>query len=1170
MTQHTNMSEKSLEDIIVNHLIEVNGYEKGDGRSTSNDYNCTYALDDKRLEAFLRATQPDLVRTSRIFDNAVNRSKFLGRVRDEITKRGVVDVLRKGVKHLSNPTFVLYEPYPSELSEVGKKLYKLNKFSVIRQLHYSKDNTLLSIDVVLFVNGLPVVTMELKNQITVQNTADALRQYRTDRDPKDLLFMHKRCAVHFAVDDVDIQMCTKLCGAESWFLPFNKGVNDGAGNPVNPNGLRTSYLWEDILTKARFSDILEHYAQVAIEEDPETKKKTEKTIWPRYHQLECVRTLLSHTEAHQVGEKYLIQHSAGSGKSNSITWLAYQLVEMKESGLDKFDSVILVTDRVNLDKQLRNNVRSFTRNENIVDWANTSGALKKMLEDGKKIILTTVQKFSFIMDEVGDLSGKHFAVVIDEAHSSQSGRMASNTNQVLSGEDYDEYEEQGINKVVRQFSEKRKMAPNANFYAFTATPKNKTLEAFGIPYPKPDGKIGHRPFHVYTMKQAIEEGFILDVLKGYTTYQSYYRIRKTITEDPLFERTQAMKKLRAFVESQPQTVAEKAKVIVEHFHNVTAHKIGGEARAMVVAAGIERAIDYYHAINKLLKERNSPYQTIVAFTGDFNYHGTTVSESSLNQFPSSQIEKKIKSGNYRILIVADKFQTGYDEPLLHTMYVDKSLSGVRSVQTLSRLNRTAPKKNDTCVIDFVNKHEEIERDFQDFYKTTLLSEETDPNKLNDLLATIEGYEIYTEAEVELLNEKFWSKAPRQEIDPILDTCVERFRDLDEDGQVACKSAIKSYIRTYEFLSTIMPESSIEWEKKQTFLTLLIHKLPRLTMEDLTKGLLEAVDFDRYRLQKQAERDIILQDEDTEIPPVPTSSVTGVAEPDMQTLQSITDEFNELFGNINWSDRDVVKQQIQMLLKNVERSETVRNSVINNDEETSSQDTSEEVQRNVNVASTSSIELLAAYHSNPEFREKLDRMAYDHVRRLFNPEYDEGELRFKMADAYKTDFQDFCDGEHYVTYDKLFDCFFKIVNAETIEDYQGLRQILRRTLNCLFRTEQREDDYRSWYADLVSRFEAYLKKIYWMKEGVKMPTNADGREPALRETVSYFPKVEALYNTRNEKFAMFRQAYREVYNWRNRENHYAYEIESERLPDALHGAVALYLFAAMVNAEKLLS
>ena len=493
---------------------------------------------------------------------------------------------------------------------------------------------------------------------------------------------------------------------------------------------------------------------------------------------------------------------------------------------------------------------------------------------------------------------------------------------------------------------------------------------------------------------------------------------------------------------------------------------------------------------------------------------------------------------------------------------------LKTVQTLSRLNRTAPKKNETCVIDFVNKHEDIERDFQEFYKTTILSHETDPNKLNDLLATIEGYEIYTKAEVELLNDKFWNKAPRQEIDPILDSCVDRFNNLDEEGKVECKRDIKAYVRTYEFLATIMPATSIEWEKKQTFLTLLVHKLPPLSMEDLTKGLIEAVDFDRYRLEKQEERDIILQNVDVEIAPVPTSTSSAFGEPDMQTLETIMGEFNEVFGNIEWTDEDSVRQQVQVLLKNVEQSETVRNSIINNDEETSSQDTSEEVQRNVNLANTTSIELLAAYHNNPEFREKLDRMAFDHVRQMYNPTYNESDLRTIMENKFRRNFLDFCDGEHYVTYEKVFDIFFKIINAETIDEYQGLRKILKKTLNCLYRAQNREDDYRSWYADLVSRFEAYLKKIYWMKEGVKIPRNAMNQEPAFRETVSYFPRIEALYDTHNAKFEMFKRSYRDLYYWRNKENHAAPEIEASRLKEALHGTVGLYLFTAMVCAPSL--
>lgn len=1162
----TNTSERYLEDLIVNHLVEKNKYELGQ----SDDYNRDYALDEGRLEKFLLATQADKVRASRIFETPVNRRKFLERVRKEVSERGVVDVLRKGVKHLSN-TFELYEPYPSELSVTGKRLYKENKFCVIRQLHYSNENTRLAVDVVIFVNGLPIITMELKNQLTCQNTEDAVRQYCNDRDPKDLLFMPKRCAVHFAVDDVEIQMCTKLCGKDSWFLPFNKGFNDGAGNPVNPRGERTAYLWEDILTKERLSDILEHYAQVAIEIDQETKAKTEKVIWPRYHQLECVRALLADTGGKDVGQRYLIQHSAGSGKSNSITWLAYQLVEMLQDGQSKFDSVVIVTDRVNLDKQLRDNVRSFTRNENIVDWANSSGVLKSHLENGKKLILTTVHKFSYILNDVGnELAKKRFAVIIDEAHSSQSGRMSANENQVLSGriedDERDEYDEQGINEVISTYMKGRNMAPNANFYAFTATPKNKTLETFGAPFIKEDGEIGHRPFHTYTMKQAIEEGFILDVLKGYTTYQSYFRIKKTIEDDPEFDHTQAMKKLRYFVESQPETISEKSKVIVEHFHTKVAHKIGGEARCMVVTSGIERAIDYYYEITQLLEERNSPYQAIVAFSGDFNYHGNEVSEASINGFPPSQIEKKFKKDNYRFLIVADKFQTGYDEPLLHTMYVDKTLRGVRTVQTLSRLNRTWPKKKDTCVIDFVNTCDDVERDFQDFYKTTILSRETDPNKLNDLLQNIERHGIYTEAEVETLNQKFWGKASRKEIDPILDTCRDRFVQLEKNDQIDCKSCIKTYIRTYEFLSTIMPDSSLEWEKKQTFLMLLIHKLPSLGIDDFTDGLLEAVDFDKYRLVKKEERDIRLKNEDTEIEPVPTSTTSYASEPDMQALSSIESEFNKLFGSIDWGDEDVVKQQLDEIVNKVKEDDAVRNSMIYGDIETANQDCDSSVSNNMSIMTANHTEFMAVYWQREDFRQMVNELVRERVRDALNPSYDEGRLKQIMLDEFKNDFADFCDGVHYVELNEVLSVFFKIIEADTLPDLQGLRTILKRILNCLYRAQHREEDYRTWYSELVSRFEAFMKKIYWIKTGQPVPQTEEGREPAFLDTVQYFPEVNNLYHTHNPKYELFKQFYKVVYNWRNNENHRAMELPEEYLETALHAAVALYLFTTMVSVD----
>lgn len=1168
----TKMNEASLEELIVNHLVNAHGYEQG----ISDDYVKEYALDTQRLEKFLRDTQPDLVRTSRIFDTPANRRKFLERVRKAITERGVVDVLRKGVKHLSN-TFMLYCPWPSELSETAQATYAKNRFCAIRQLHYSKENRDLALDVCILLNGMPIITMELKNQLTCQNTQEAVAQYCKDRDAKDLLFMPKRCAVHFAADDDTVEMCTKLCGDDSWFLPFNKGYNDGAGNPVNPNGLKTAYLWEDILSKQSLSNILEHYAQVVVEVDEETKKKKEKIIWPRYHQLEVVRALLDCTNAGDVGQRFLIQHSAGSGKSNSITWLAYQLVEMLRGDQALFDSIILVTDRVNLDKQLRDNVKAFGHNSNIVDWANSSGKLKTHLENGKKIILTTVQKFSFILEGIGsELASKRFAVIIDEAHSSQSGKMSASTNQVLSGgldveddpEDEGDEVEKKVNRAVKAFMDSRKMAPNANFYAFTATPKNKTLETFGAPFEKEDGEIGHRPFHTYTMKQAIEEGFILDVLKGYTTYKSYYRIRKTIEDDPTFDRVQSMKKLRYFVESQPETVSEKAKVMVEHFHNNVAHKIGGEARCMVVTAGIERAIDYFYEINKLLKERNSQYKAIVAFTGDVNYHGVVVNEFTLNNFSPTLIEKTFKKGMYRFLIVADKFQTGYDEPLLHTMYVDKPLHGVKTVQTLSRLNRKCPKKKDTCVLDFVNTTEEVERDFQTFYKTTILSKETDPNKLNDLLDGIESYELYTEEEVELFTLKFWTNAPRTEIDPILDTCRERFCTLDDDGKVDCKSKIKGFVRAYDWLSTVMPDNSIEWEKKSTFLALLLNKLPRLTMEDLTKGLLDAVDFDRYRLEKTEERDIQLQNVNVEIDPVPASGGGRLAEPDMQVLSTIESNFNELFGNIEWTDSDVVRAQIDEIVNKVVNDDVVRNSMLNCDVDTANQDCDQSTSNNMAIMTATHTELMKVYWQREDFRESINEMVRERVRNSINPEYNEEALKAKIRAEFREDFKEFCGGDGQPEFGEVVDIFFKIVNADTIPDLQGLRTILRHILNCVYRAQQREEDFRSWYADLVCRFEAFLKKIYYIREGHAMPLNAAGREAAFVETVSYFPKVSALYATQNPKLDMFHRFYNVVYNWRNNENHRALEISADMLPTALHAAVALYLYTSMVSKESL--
>lgn len=558
----TDISEKGLESIIVTSLVKEAGYIQGD----SQDYDREHAVDLVKLLQFLAATQPDTCETLGIDEEGPRRAQFLHRLQGEIAKRGVLDVLRGGIKH--GPAQVsLFYGTPTPGNEKAAERFAANIFSVTRQLRYSRNETALSLDMAVFINGLPVATFELKNKLTKQTVFDAVQQYQRDRDPKELLFQFGRCAAHFAVDDHEVRFCTHLKGKRSWFLPFNKGHNDGAGNPPNPAGLATDYLWKETLTRASLTDILENYAQVVEEKDEKTGKKRQKQIFPRYHQLKVVRMLLADTAKSGIGRRYLIQHSAGSGKSNSIAWLAHQLVGLERESKALFDSVIVVTDRRVLDKQIRDTIKQFAQVSATVGHAERSGDLRRFLKAGKKIIITTVQKFPFILDEIGDEHRRSkFAIIIDEAHSSQGGKTAAAMNRALEEAvpygDEEETVEDKINKIM----ESRKMLTNASYFAFTATPKNKTLEIFGEPDPQLDGAVRHHPFHSYTMKQAIQEGFILDVLKNYTPVESYYRLAKIVEDDPLFDTRKAQKKLRRCVESHEHAIGEKAEIMVDHFH----------------------------------------------------------------------------------------------------------------------------------------------------------------------------------------------------------------------------------------------------------------------------------------------------------------------------------------------------------------------------------------------------------------------------------------------------------------------------------------------------------------------------------------------------------------------------------------------------------------------------
>jgi type I restriction enzyme R subunit len=929
----TDTSEKGLETLIMRHMTGVDGLRPpaadrvvetpshfgpsvaaaGAGwlAGWPGDYDRTYALDPWQLFAFLRATQPESVAKlgvkSWLDPHDIERRNFLTRLSAEIGKRGVIDVLRKGVAH--GPLhFDMFYGTPSPGNQKATELHAQNRFSVSRQLCYSNDETRRALDLCLFVNGLPLSTFELKNRLTKQTVEDAVEQYRRDRSSREKLFEFGRCIVHFAVDDAEVRMCTELKDKASWFLPFNQGWNDGAGNPPNPNGIKTDYLWKQVLTPAGLTDILENYAQIVEAKDEKSGRKKRTQIWPRFHQLGVVRQALAHVQQHGAGRRYLIQHSAGSGKSNSIAWLAHQLISQKKDGKEIFGSVIVVTDRRVLDDQIQRTIKQFLQVKETVGHAEHSGDLRRFIEQGKKIIVSTVQKFPFILDEIAkEEKGRTFALIIDEAHSSQGGRTSAAVSAALADP------EDTVNNALDERMQSRKMLTNASYFAFTATPKNKTLEMFGEAMPADaEGKVKHRPFHSYTMKQAVQEGFILDVLKSYTPVNSYYKLVKKIDDDPEFDTKRAQKKLRKYVESHDHAIRLKAEIMVDHFHDqvMALAKIGGKARAMVVCSGIERAVQYFQAFKGYLKERKSPYEAIVAFSGEHDFGDGKVTEASLNGFPSGGIADKIQEDPYRFLICADKFQTGYDEPLLHTMYVDKPLSGIKAVQTLSRLNRAHPQKRDVFVLDFQNDLDTITLAFSDYYRTTVLAEETDPNKLHDLKAALDSAQVYSPEQVERLVDLFLKGAERDQLDPILDACVAVYvQQLDEDAQVDFKGKAKAFARTYDFLAAVLPFSNKDWERLSILLNLLVPKLPAPKEEDLSKGILETIDMDSYRVEKRAAQAIALEDKDAEIGPIPVEGGGSRPEAELDRLSNILKTFNEHFGTL-FGDADRVARRIR--------------------------------------------------------------------------------------------------------------------------------------------------------------------------------------------------------------------------------------------------------------------
>lgn len=845
-------NEEALESSIEKYLLDNHGYIKGH----SKDFNKEYAIDEIRLFDFLEISQKDEL--DKLKRDSDYKQKILYQLSKMISKYGVLKILKKGIS-IADANFTLFYPAPliSSGDETRKK-FSQNQFSVTRQLTYSTQNPSLEIDMVIFINGLPIITIELKNSAMSGYGQSAkyhgINQYKKDRDPKDRLLNFARCLVHFTFDTDEAYMSTKLEKDKTIFLPFNKGDKNSAGNPSNPNGHKTAYIWEEIFSKASLADILQHF--VRLDGKDTDKLESRNLYFPRYHQLDVVRKIIDDVSQNGVGKTYLIQHSAGSGKSNSITWCAYRLIEAysaKDSMSERpiFDSVIVVTDRKILDKQLRENIANFSEVKNIIAPAFSSAELKSNLENGKKIIISTIQKFPFIVEGIGDLSDKKFAIIIDEAHSSQSGTAHQKMNEAMGKKEFDNYMD--AQDMVLEIIKSRKLKNNASYFAFTATPKNSTLEKFGTK--QDDGSFA--PFHLYSMKQAIEEGFILDVLSNYTTYKSYYEIVKSIDDNPYFRTDKAQKRLRGFVEKNPSTIATKTEIIIDHFINniVKTNKLKGKAKAMVVTADIQTAILYHKAIVKKLHAIGDPFGAIVAFSGKKELEGIEYTEDSINGFDSKDIAQNFDSDHYRLLVVANKFLTGFDQPKLCAMYVDKKLDGVLAVQALSRLNRAAPKYSkkteDLFVLDFFNKIEDIKASFDPFYTSTSLKEETDINVLHELKAVLDDSGIYERIEVDEFFDSYFKGEEAGKLLAMIDVVADRFNsELEDDDKADYKIKAKQFVKIYAQMASIMPYEIVEWEKLFWFLKFLVRKMVVKDKDkDMLDELLNAVDLSTYGLER---------------------------------------------------------------------------------------------------------------------------------------------------------------------------------------------------------------------------------------------------------------------------------------------------------------------------------
>ena len=908
-------NEETFETNIVNSLVQKGGYIQGD----PNEYNAELGLDTSKLISFLKSTQQE--RIQRLLEGKTEE-QIIQRITRELALKGSLDCLRHGIDDSGVHLDLAYFKPESGLNPDTLELYEKNILSVTRQVHYSTREKDKSLDLVLFLNGIPVATVELKNPFTGQDVSDAKNQFAYTRDNKEPIFLFKqRALVHFAVDPNEVHMTTKLDGPKTKFLPFNKGNGTGAGNPDVEQGYKTSYLWEEVLSKDSWMDIINKFIHIEKKEikTPDGKKEKETIIFPRYHQLDVVRKLAEDTKKIGVGKNYLIQHSAGSGKSNSIAWLAYRLSSLHdETDTPIFDSVIVVTDRVVLDKQLQDTIYQFDHKQGVVQRIDiNSEQLGQALNKGVKIIITTIHKFGYILDKVNELKNNKYAIIVDEAHSSQGGESSKRMKEVLTSQGIsvsdEEEEDLDMDETIRRSMKARGKQENLSFYAFTATPKAETLEVFGVP--GPDGL--PKPFHLYSMRQAIEEGFILDVLQNYITYKSYFKIEKTIEDDPELSKKKANKAIARYLSLHPYNLAQKTEVIIEHFREFIAPQVGGQAKAMVVTSSRLHAVNYYKEFKKYIEKKGyKDIGTLVAFSGTvIDEDGVHYKEVELNGFREKELPDKFTTDEYKILLVADKYQTGFDQPLLCAMYVDKPLSGVKAVQTLSRLNRTAPGKEKTLVMDFVNTFDEIYESFKPYYELTSIEEKSDPNILYNLKFELTEMQIFWQSEIDQFAKVFFKKYQKSEdqaeLYRIIQPAMDRFFNLEEEKKELFKKKASQFLRAYAFLGQVITFSDIELEKFYAYLRLLRNALPKTPEERFQLN--DEVALEYYKLSKKGVISVEWENEGVGNIPgwLKDSDGSSYGEDEKAPLSEIIKRINERLGeNLTEADK-LLLEQVEM-------------------------------------------------------------------------------------------------------------------------------------------------------------------------------------------------------------------------------------------------------------------